>query len=119
MKIQGILSFCEQKIEHIHSPQLRASELVSLLKAERENIKNPNLHNRNFTAAELTTDIDTNEVRYELNYAIILLTDYPLTQSFSIAQPSNAYTKEFAGKLNSIKDSVEIIVNKYQPGNSL
>ncbi len=118
MKIQGILARCEQQIEKQHTTQLRAAELLYLLKAERESIKNPDLHNRNFTSAELTKDIDTNEVRYQLNYAIILLSDYPLTQSFSIAKPSEAYSKEFADKLNSIKDSIEAIVNKYQSDKS-
>jgi hypothetical protein len=49
-----------------------------------------------------------------LKYAIILLSDFQKTQSFSIAEPSNAYSKEFADKLNSIKVSIEAIINKYQ-----
>jgi len=101
-------------MENQNSKQLRSETLLSLLKVERENIKNINLVNKNFTAAEMMTDMDKNELRYELNYAIILLSDYQKTQSFSIAMPSNAYTREFADKLNTIKDSIETLINKYQ-----
>ena len=102
------------QMENQNSKQLRSETLLSLLKVERENIKNINLVNKNFTAAEMMTDMDKNELRYELNYAIILLSDYQKTQSFSIAMPSNAYTREFADKLNTIKDSIETLINKYQ-----
>jgi hypothetical protein len=57
--------------------------------------------------------MDKNELRHELNYAIILLSDYQKSKSLSIALPSNAYSKDFADKLNSIKDSIEAIINKY------
>ena len=114
MKIQPVLNSCEKQMENQNSKQLRSETLLSLLKVERENIKNINLVNKNFTAAEMMTDMDKNELRYELNYAIILLSDYQKTQSFSIAMPSNAYTREFADKLNTIKDSIETLINKYQ-----
>jgi hypothetical protein len=114
MKIQPVLNSCEMQMENQNSKQLRSETLLSLLKVERENIKNINLVNKNFTAAEMMTDMDKNELRYELNYAIILLSDYQKTQSFSIAMPSNAYTREFADKLNTIKDSIETLINKYQ-----
>ena len=114
MKILPVLKSCELQMENQRSKQLRSETLLSLLKAERENIKNTTLADRNFTAAEFMTDMDKNELRYELNYAIILLSDYQKTQSFRIAMPSKAYTKEFADKLNSIKDSVDAIINKYQ-----
>jgi len=114
MKIQPVLDSCEMQMENLNSKLLRSETLLSLLKVERENIKNINLVNKNFTAAEMMTDMDKNELRYELNYAIILLSDYQKTQSFSIAMPSNAYTREFADKLNTIKDSIETLINKYQ-----
>ena len=114
MKIQPVLDSCEMQMENLNSKLLRSETLLSLLKIERENIKNINLVNKNFTAAEMMTDMDKNELRYELNYAIILLSDFQKTQSFSVAVQSNAYTREFADKLNSIKDSVETLVNKYQ-----
>ena len=114
MKIQPVLNSCEMQMENQNSKQLRSETLLSLLKVERENIKNINLVNKNFTAAEMMTDMDKNELRYELNYAIILLSDYQKTQSFSIAMPSNAYTREFADKLNTIKDSIETLINKDQ-----
>ena len=114
MKIQPVLNSCEMQMENQNSKQLRSETLLTLLKVERENIKNINLVNKNFTAAEMMTDMDKNELRYELNYAIILLSDYQKTQSFSIAMPSNAYTREFADKLNTIKDSIETLINKYQ-----
>jgi len=56
--------------------------------------------------------LDKNEPRYEVTNAIILLSDYQKTQSLSIAMPSNAYTREFADKLNSIKAGIEAILNK-------
>lgn len=114
MKIQPVLDSCEMLIEKQRSQQLRSEALLSLLKAERENLKNGNLVNKNFTATELEKDMDKNELRYELNYAIILLSDYQKTKSLSIAQPSNAFSKEFADKLNSIKDSIEKIICKYE-----
>jgi len=114
MKILTVLPACDMQMEHLRSPQLRSEALLSLLKAERENIKNIPQANKNFTAVEMMTEMERNELRYELNYAIILLTDYQKTQSFSIAMPSEAYTKEFAEKLNSIKNSIEAIINKYQ-----
>ena len=114
MKIQPVLNSCEMQMENQNSKQLRSETLLSLLKVERENIKNINLVNKNFTATEMMTDMDKNELRYELNYAIILLSDYQKTQSFSIAMPSNAYTREFADKLNTIKNSIETLINKYQ-----
>jgi hypothetical protein len=42
-----------------------------------------------------------------------LLSDYQKSKSLSIALPSNAYSKDFADKLNSIKDGIEAIINKY------
>jgi hypothetical protein len=114
MKIQPVLNSCETQMDHLLSKQLRSETLLALLKAERENSKNTDLANKNYTAAEMMTDMDKNELRYELNYAIILLSDYQKTQSLSIAMPSNAYTREFADKLNSIKDGIETILNKFQ-----
>lgn len=114
MKIQPVLNSCETQMEHLLSKQLRSETLLALLKTERENNKNPNLVNKNYTAVEMMTDMDKNELRYELNYAIILLSDYQKTQSLSIAAPSNAYTQEFADKLNSIKEGIEKIINKFQ-----
>jgi len=114
MKIQPVLNSCETQMEHLRSKQLRSETLLALLKTERENNKNPNLENKNYTAAQMMTDMDKNELRYELNYAIILLSDYQKTQSLSIAAPSNAYTQEFADKLNSIKEGIEKIINKFQ-----
>jgi hypothetical protein len=113
MKIQPVLDSCEMQMEHHRSPQLRSENLLSLLKIERENNKNNNLLNKNFTAVEMSSDMDKNELRHELNYAIILLSDYQKSQSLSIALPSNAYSKDFADKLNAIKDSIETIINKY------
>jgi hypothetical protein len=115
MKIQEILNSCEKQIEHQHSQQLRSETLLSLLKGERDNKKNIILTNRTFTAIEMINDMDNNDLIYELNYAIILLSDYQKSQSFSIALPSNAFSKDFADKLNSIKDSIETIINKFQP----
>jgi hypothetical protein len=117
MKIQPVLNSCAIQMEHLQSKQLRSETLLSLLKGERENIKNIAQSNKNYTAAEMMTEMEKNELRYELNYAIILLTDYQKTQSFSIAMPSEAYTKQFADKLNAIKDIIEAIVNKDQTGN--
>lgn len=114
MKIQEILSSCEKQIEHQRSQQLRATDLLSLLKVARENNATGNPGNKSFTAAEMSDNMDKNEIMHELNYAIILLSDYQKTQLLSIARPSQAFTKEFADKLNSIKDSIEAIINKYQ-----
>jgi hypothetical protein len=114
MKMQPVLNSCETQMDHLLSKQLRSETLLALLKAERENNKNNNLVNKNYTAVEMMTDMDKNELRYELNYAIILLSDYQKTQSLSIAMPSNAYTKEFADKLNTIKEGIETILNKFQ-----
>jgi hypothetical protein len=114
MKIQPVLSSCEMQMTHIQSPQLRSETLLEMLKAERENAKNNTLNTKTFTSVELSNDMDKNELMYQLNYAIILLTDYQKTQSFSIALPSKAYSKEFADKLNSIKDGIETLVNKLQ-----
>lgn len=118
MKIQPVLEYCEAQIEQIHSPELRCENLLSLLKTERENIKNTDTINKNYTAAQMSSDMDKNELRHQLNYAIILLTDYQKTQSLSVALPSNAYSEEFAAKLNAIKDGVESILNKYQADKS-
>jgi len=113
MKIQLVFDSCEILMEHQRSHQLRSEALLSLLIAERENVKNGNLANKNFTAIELGNDMDKNELRYELNYAIILLSDYQKTKSLSIALPSSAFSKEFADKLNSIKDRIDKIISKY------
>lgn len=113
MKIQPVLSSCEMQMAHIKSPKLRSETLLELLKVERENAKNNTLNNKTFTSVELSNDMDKNELMYQLNYAIILLSDFQKTQSFSIALPSKAYSKEFADKLNSIKDSIETVVNKH------
>ena len=114
MKIQPLLDSCEMLMEHQRSQLVRSETLHSLLIAERENYKNGNLANKNFTAIELGNDMDKNELRYELNYAIILLSDYQKTKTLSIALPSKAFSKEFADKLNSIKDSIEAIIDKHQ-----
>jgi hypothetical protein len=114
MKIQSVLDSGEMQMAHIRSSQSRSENLLSLLKVERENNKNTNLHNKNFTSVELTSDIDKNELRYELNYAIILLSDYQKSQSLSIALPSEAFSNDFADKLNAIKDSIFTIINKYE-----
>jgi hypothetical protein len=114
MKIQEILTSCEKQIEHQRSQQLRATELLSLLKVTRENYNKSNPAKKSFTAIEMSDNMDKNEIMHELNYAIILLSDYQKTQLLSIAKPSQAFTQEFADKLNSIKDSIEAILNKYQ-----
>jgi hypothetical protein len=113
MKILPVLDSCEMRMEHQRSQQLRSETLLSLLITERENYKISYLANKNFTAIELGNDMDKNELRYELNYAIILLTDYQKTKTLSIALPSNAFSKDFSDKLNSIKDRIEAIIVKY------
>ena len=118
MKIQPVLNSCEIQMDNLLSKQLRSETLLALLKAARENNKNTNLEKKNYSAVEMMTDMDKNELRYELNYAIILLSDYQKTQSLSIAMPSNAYTQEFADKLNSIKEGIETIINKFQADKS-
>jgi DNA-dependent RNA polymerase auxiliary subunit epsilon len=118
MKIQPVLNSCEIQMDNLLSKQLRSETLLALLKAARENNKNTNLEKKNYYAVEMMTDMDKNELRYELNYAIILLSDYQKTQSLSIAMPSNAYTQEFADKLNSIKEGIETIINKFQADKS-
>jgi len=118
MKIQPVLDSCEVQMEHLQSPQLRSENLLSLLRIERENNKNIDLLNKNYTAAQMSSDMDKNELRHQLNYAIILLTDYQKTQTLSVAEPSSAYSKEFAARLNSIKDGIDSIINKYQPDQS-
>lgn len=114
MKIREILDSCEKQIEHQRSQQSRAADLLSLLKDARENNKTSSPGKKSFTASEMSDNMDKNEIMHELNYAIILLSDYQKTQSLNIAKPSQAFSREFADKLNSIKDSIEAILNKYQ-----
>jgi hypothetical protein len=108
MKIQPVLDSCEMQMEHHRSTQLRSENLLSLLKVERENIKNNNLLNKNFTAVEMSSDMDKNELRHELNYAIILLSDYQKSQSLSIALPSNAYSRISTNSIASDKQPYSV-----------
>ncbi|HEY5592802.1 MAG TPA: hypothetical protein VIK55_17515 [Paludibacter sp.] len=111
----------EINIEHQKSPILRAETLLDLLRIEQANLNNIDLLRSTLQGLnEMLSAMNKVELLSEINSAILILTHYMESGSFSlIALPRNNIDKMDADCFKRLNERLEGIVDKFNNDTAL
>jgi hypothetical protein len=112
IRIDKLLNESNHKMQHLETPTLRADTLLSLVRAERLNRKDPNLiQAAKMGLVKMLDGMNDTEYIQELEYVIEVLKNYMTNNSLDYPLPINKFSKGLTDKFLIIREKIDDIIN--------